>query len=253
MSGSRSRILYFLVLAGAALLIVSRIGQAHHMVVRCNLEEMTLKADRIFLGRCITVNETMRQIAGGNLPVTDYTFQVEKVIKGKLPSVYVVTQLGHPPSFAKPKPGDAMMHGQIVTPATMLHGATSYSVGDELMLFLVPNYLGGKVTAPVGLYQGAFYRTRMPSGQELLRNQINNAGLFTSPYLGSALTKEEARIVFPDQNVPLANVSGVDTQSLLQKRGALPVDSIVELVTQINAAHGGQPGAIVSAGKGVIR
>ncbi|MGH9822706.1 MAG: hypothetical protein ACREDR_05580 [Blastocatellia bacterium] len=252
MSGSRSRILYFLILAGTALLIVSSIGQAHHMVVRCNLEEMTQQADRIFLGRCISVNETERQMAGGTMPLTDYTFQVERVIKGKLPSIYTFTQLGHPPRLVKPKAGDATMHGQVVTAATMLHGATSYNVGDEVMLFLVPNFLGGKVTQPVGLYQGAFYRTKMPSGQELLRNSINNAGLFTSPYVGSALTKEQARVVFPEKG-EISNVPGVDTQALLEKRGSLPVESVVALVSQIHAAHGGKPGAIVSAGKGVLR
>ncbi|HYM01182.1 MAG TPA: hypothetical protein VEZ90_19640 [Blastocatellia bacterium] len=251
MSGSRSRVFYPLILASAAVIFVSARGFAHHMVVRCNLEEMTQKADRIFLGRCVNVNETQRQIAGGLMPVTDYTFQVERVIKGKLPSEYTFTQLGHPQHLTKPKAGEVTMHGQVVTTATMLHGATSYQVGDEVMLFLVPNYLGGKITAPVGLYQGAFYRTTMPSGQELMRNQIDNAGLFTSPYVGSALTKDQARIVFPEEG-QLANVRGVDTQALVQKRGALPVESIVTVVREINSAHGGQPGAIISTGKGVL-
>src|SRR5580693_4186790 len=163
MSGRMSRIAYLLILAGVALLIGGRSSQGHHMVVRCNLEEMTQRADRIFLGQCTAVNETHRQIAQGNMAVTDYTFKVESVIKGNLPSVFTFTQLGHPTHMVKPKPGDVTIHGQVVTPETMLHGAASYNIGDRLLLFLVPNYLNNSVTAAVGLYQGAFFRTTMPS------------------------------------------------------------------------------------------
>ena len=57
---------------------------------------------------------------------------------------------------------------------------SEYRVGDRVLLFLIPDYLDGKVTYPVGLYQGAFYVSTMPSGQELARNSINNLDLFTA-------------------------------------------------------------------------
>jgi len=244
MSVARARLACFLV-AVAAVHVGDRPVLGHHMVVRCNLEEMTQRADRIFLGQCIKVNETYRHIAQGNLPVTDYTFKVESVLKGKLPAVYTFSQLGHPARLTKPKPGDLTMHGQIVGPATMLHGAATYYVGDSLLLFLVPNYLDGTITAPVGAYQGAFFRSTMPSGQELVRNQINNSGLFTADYNGSDFTADRARVIFPDHDTPIASIlTGVDIQSIVHKRGPLPLSSLVALVKQINVAHGGQAGSI---------
>jgi hypothetical protein len=244
MSGRRSRIGYLFILAGAALLIGGRSSLGHHMVVRCNLEEMTQRADRIFLGQCINVNETHRQIAQGNMAVTDYTFRVESVLKGNLPSVYTFTQLGHPAHMVKPRPGDVTMHGQVVSPETMLHGAASYNVGDRVMLFLVPNYLDGTITAAVGAYQGAFFRSTMPSGQEVLRNQINNAGLFTTSYNGTDYPADQAKVIFPEQSSSIAAVAGVDVEALAHKRGPLPLTSVVALVKQIHAAHGGQPGTV---------
>src|SRR5215813_3166763 len=55
-------------------LILSLCGPAgaHHAVLRSNLEEMTVAADRVFLGKCIAVQETDRMIAQGMMAVTDY-------------------------------------------------------------------------------------------------------------------------------------------------------------------------------------
>jgi hypothetical protein len=255
MSGRMSRIAYLLIFAGVALFIVNRSTMGHHMVVRCNLEEMTQRADRIFLGECMAVNETHREIAQGNMAVTDYTFKVESVIKGSLPSVFTFTQLGHPGHLVKAKPGDITMHGQVVTAETLMHGAPSYNVGDRLLLFLVPPHLDGTISSTVGLYQGAFFRTTMPSsGQEVVRNQINNTGLFTTGYNGTDFPASQAKIIFPDRSTPIAsNAAGVDVEALGHKRGPLPTASIVALVKQINAAHGGQPGTIIAGGRGALR
>src|SRR5262245_12411362 len=89
-------------------LILSLSGPAgaHHAVLRSNLEEMTVAADRVFLGKCISVQETERMIAQGMMPVTDYTFQVERAIKGNLPSVVTFTQLGHAAGKATGKGGE---------------------------------------------------------------------------------------------------------------------------------------------------
>jgi len=242
----------------AAFLLGGPSANAHHMVVRCNLEEMTVRADRIFTGQCVNVQTTSRRIAGGILPVTDYTFKVETVIKGSLPLVFTFTQLGHPPHPLKPLLTQ-MLGGQSGTgfevSSQMMHGAASYNVGDRLLLFLTPEHTDGRLSAPVGLYQGAFYRSTMPSGQELVRNQINNEALFAAPYTGSALTREQAKIIFPESaSNPIAGalLSGLDIQTLEHKRGPLPLNAIVTLVHQINVAHGGQPGIIVAA-KGALR
>jgi hypothetical protein len=242
-------------LAGLMIAAAINTGLAHHAVLRFNIEEMTQTADRIFVGQCISVERTRDMIAQGNMAITRYTFQVERVIKGKLPSVFQFAQLGHAPISGKPKPGDITMHGQTVTPDTFIHGMSAYGVGDRMLLFLIPNYLDGKVTYPVGLYQGAFSISRMPSGQDLARNGINNVGLFNTAYNGTSMIRGEAKVVLPERDNPLADSRppGVNAESLVAKRGALPVESILGLVDHINKMHGGSAGLITSAAKGVLR
>ena len=233
-------------------LISSPITEAHHAVLRFNLEEMTSTSDRIFVGRCLSIEETDDLVAQGQMPVTRYTFEVEHAIKGKLTKQVTFSQLGHPPHRAFGKGGEITMNGRAVNADTFIHGMTEYHVGDRLLLFLIPNYLGGKVTYPVGLYQGAFYISRMPSGQELARNSINNLGLFTAGYNGTSMVAANAKLVFPERDNPLSEGQGLSSksQALVNKRGALPLDGLLEVVDRINTAHGGQSGAIVSSVKG---
>src|SRR5215813_12676242 len=202
-----------------ALALVPSSG-AHHMVLRFNLEEMTATADRVFMGRCSSAQETTEMISQGMLPVTIYTFDVERVIKGRIPAVFSFRQLGHAGS-AKAKADKLTIHGQAATPQ-VFHGMTDYRVGDRVVLFLIPDYLGGKVTYPVGLYQGAFYVSEMPSGQQLVRNNINNLGLFTAPYNGYSVKAEEARVVFPDRDQPIGDIStlSLSAEAISRKRGS---------------------------------
>jgi hypothetical protein len=246
------RMLASLALVAMVCLVAIRKIEAHHAVLRFNLEEMTATADRIFVGRCTAVEETEEMIAQGQLPVTRYTFAVERAIKGKLPKQITFRQLGHPAHRALGKGGEMTMHGQGVTPSTFIHGMSAYHVGDRMLLFLIPNYLGGKVTYPVGLYQGAFLVSQMPSGQELARNSINNLGLFTAPYNGTAMAAADARIIFPERDNSLADDQGlsIKSQSLASKRGSLPLGDFLDLVDRINIAHGGERGTIVFSDKG---
>ena len=246
------RMLGSLALVAAAVVICTRTGDAQHAVLRFNLEEMTATADRIFVGRCLAVEETDEVIAQGRMPVTRYTFAVERAIKGKLARQITFRQLGHPAHRALGKGGELTMHGDAVNPSTFIHGMSQYHVGDRMLLFLIPDYLGGTVTYPVGLYQGAFFVSAMPSGQELARNSINNLGLFTAPYNGTAMKAGDARLIFPERDNPLAEDQSltVQSQSLANKRGALPLDTFLDLVDRINVAHGGERGTIVASGKG---
>ena len=219
---------------------------SHHMVLRFNLEEMTATADRVFLGRCVAVEETQEMIAQGMMPVTLYTFEVERAIKGRVKRVLTIRQEGHRARIATGKKREMTMHGRVATPYT-LHGMSEYNLGDRVVLFLIPNYLGGKVTYPVGLYQGAFRVSDMPSGQRLVRNSINNLGLFTAPYNGWRLKAADARVVFPDRDEPIADIAtvGVDGAALVRRRGSLPLEDFLKLVEQIVAAHGGSKGALI--------
>lgn len=241
--------------AALAVLLWPYAMDAHHAVLRFNLEEMTATADRIFVGRCLAVDEAEEMIAQGMMPVTRYTFEVERAVKGKLPRRITFRQLGHPAHRALGKGGEMTMHGDAVSSSIFIHGMSVYGVGDRLLLFLIPDYLGGKVTYPVGLYQGAFYVSRMPSGRELARNSINNLGLFTAPYNGTGMSASAAKSIFPERDNPVANNQGLtfESQSVASKRGALPLASLLELVDQINGLHGGERGAIVLSGKGALQ
>ncbi|HLG16484.1 MAG TPA: hypothetical protein VJH03_18555 [Blastocatellia bacterium] len=240
------------VLAGAALLLIASAGgsYAHHAVLRFNLEEMTATANRIFVGRCLAVEETEEMIAQGILPVTRYTFEVERAIKGRLPRVVTFRQLGHPAKRALSKGGGMTVHGRAASPDSFLHGMSEYRRGDRVILFLIPDYMGGKVTYPVGLYQGAFFVSEMPSGEKLVRNSINNLGLFTAPYNGTKMKESDARIIFPASG-DLSRIP--DGESLARKRGALPLDQFINVVDQIVAAHGDEKGTIGGPRKGVIQ
>src|SRR5262249_3321554 len=130
-----------------AILLMSILGaiptaDAHHAVLRFNLEEMTATANRIFVGHCATVEETQEMIGQGMMPVTRYVFEVERAVKGQLPRQITVQQLGHPSHRALGKGGEVTMHGEAVTTKTIIHGMSSYQVGDRVLLFLIPNYLG---------------------------------------------------------------------------------------------------------------
>jgi hypothetical protein len=241
MNMTPKRTIVWLAVAACALAAAVRPGGAHHAVLRFNLEEMTATADRVFLGRCVAADETVERLAQGELPVTRYAFEVERALKGRVPRRVAFMQLGHPSKRALGKGVEIQMHGQAITPDTFIHGMAEYRVGDRFVLFLIPDYMGKKVTYPVGLYQGAFAVARMPSGRELARNSINNLGLFTAPYNGTAMKAADARVLFPDRDEPVASFAA---RSLAAKRGALPLGDLLDLVEQINAAHGRPRGEV---------
>ena len=225
-------------------------GDAHHAVLRFNLEEMTRAADRIFIGRCGAVEETQEMIAQGLMPVTLYTFEVERAIKGRVPKQLIVRQLGHPAHRSLGKGGDVVSHGRVVGPDTFLHGMSEYRVGERVILFLIPDYLGGRVTYPVGLYQGAFFVSDMPSGESLVRNSINNLGLFSAPYNGTAMRETDAKLIFPSRAETVQDAAG---ELLARKRGALPLEGFLEMIERIVDAHGDQRGVIIGSQKGAIQ
>jgi hypothetical protein len=238
-------------LAGALAAAGSTLLEAHHAVMRFNLEEMVMSADRAFVGQCLSIEEGRESIAGGNLPVTRYTFAVDQVIKGELPATFTFTQLGYRLRQAT-KSGTVTMHGMTVRPGLSIHGMSDYEVGDRVLLLLVPNYQKGRLTYPVGLDQGAFRISRLETGEEVASNGLNNLGLFTAPFTGTALSPSDARVVTPDTPEPLALSKSLsdDARSLSDRRGALPLPALVELIDQIRAAHGQAKGILRSDAKG---
>ena len=223
---------------------------AHHAVLRFNLEEMTLTADRVFVGTCVGVEPTREFIAGGNLPVTRYTFDVEEVLKGDLPARFTFTQLGHPVRAAMK--GELSSHGQAVQRGLSLHGSADVSIGDRLMMFLIPDYQNGRLTYPVGLDQGAFRLESDAAGAIVARNDLNNLGLFTAPFNGTRINGGEGKVVRPDDADTISKVARLSdaARSLSDKPGALPLGPLEEIVLRINEEHGGSRGKIVTDAKG---
>jgi len=224
-----------------SLIFSGPIVNAHHAVLRVNLEEMIAGSSRIFIGTCVDARETYEHFAQGSAPVTVYTFKVSEVIKGDVPTIFTFKQRGHRSRQGKPRRGDVIIGGRVANPTTYFHGLSEYEVGDEVLLMLNPfAQSGDKLTSPVGLYQGAFYVSTMPSGKKMLRNSINNQGLFTAPFLGIHRSAAQAKFIRPgDSKAPIYSLSlkGTTPSSLVSKRGALPMDAFVNLVKQMVAAE----------------
>lgn len=238
MQRSWPRLRWVLALACALTGAGATLMEAHHAVLRFNLEELVMSADRAFIGQCLNIEESRESIAGGMLPVTRYTFAVEQVVKGDVPATFTFTQLGYRLRKAA-KSGTATMHGQTLKAGIFIHGMSEYEVGDRLLLLLVPNHQDGRLTYPVGLDQGAFRISRLENGEEVASNGLNNLGLFTAPYNGTAVTAPDARVITPDVPETFAADRSLSqaARSLSTRRGALPLRPLVELIAQITAAH----------------
>jgi hypothetical protein len=108
----------------------------HFLTLTYNLEQMVAEADRIFVGTVIDATEDYVYAAGGEIPVTVYTFEVDEVLSGSIGDTVTIRQIGH----------QSDPFGQ---------GMPRYEVGKTVMLFLHADSQYG-LTSPVGLGQGAF-------------------------------------------------------------------------------------------------
>ncbi len=216
-------------------------SKAHHAVLQFNLEEMVATADKVFVGKCTSIKETEEMIAQGIMPVTYYTFTVSEKIKGDIPQTFTFKQLGHQPrKFNKTIKNNEivpMVGGKIADPDTFIvHGMSYYRVGDEMMLMLIPNYMAD-LTYPVGLYQGAFHVTRTSTGKPIVKNSINNRGLFTNAYNNYSKSTDKAKVIHPegDLEVPViaSRTSNQNFAALIGKPGALPLTDFTGLVRTI--------------------
>lgn len=222
--------------------------KAHHAVLQFNLEEMIATSDKVFIGKCLEVKESEEMIAQGIMPVTYYTFSVSEKIKGDIPKTYTFKQLGHQPRMLNKSiknkdlvPMVGGLGGKIADPDSFIvHGMSYYQVGEEMLLMLIPNYLAN-LTYPVGLYQGAFYVTRTSSGKTIIKNSINNRGLFTNPYNNYTKSADKAKVIYPDgdleQPIVAAKSSNQNFALLIGKPGALPLSDFTGLVRTIVAAE----------------
>ncbi len=142
-----------------------------------NLRDLVEQADRIFVGRCLSVESKVTN----NIPFTTYTFQVVEQIKGVSTDTVTIRQFG----LTKPIPiGNGLARGPI------LQGMPQYKEGYQYLLFLVKESPIG-LSSPAGLFQGAF----LSKGKGFV-NSINNQnlsrGLSASWLRGKGLSEQQA-------------------------------------------------------------
>ena len=177
-------------------------SSAQHLVtLTYNLEQMVGGADRIFVGKVIGVTEDYIHAAGGNLPVTVYTFEVDEVLRGSIGKTLTIKQVGHhsnPSSFV----------GQSVP---------EYKEGSVVMLFLHADSQYG-LTSPVGLGQGAFLVKMDGPIKVSVRNSRGNRGLLEGSAQIDALFQADAP---------------VGPHPLKTAKDALPYEGFRNLVTKL--------------------
>ena len=150
-----------------------------------DLPEMVNAADRIFVGRCVAV-ESRRDERGA--PTTYVTFRVAEGIKGQFGRTIAIKQIG----------GGSQ---------SLLHIADmpSYSVGEEVLLFLHPNSRLG-FTSPVGLHQGKWSVVESKDRTKLVRSSLHagrkGKGPQGSPYGDRGKERQEGETFRYDALIP---------------------------------------------------
>ena len=125
-----------------------------------NAEELASLAHRVFVGECVSVEEKEVTFSNGaSLTYTEYTFQVERSIKGPVGGTVVLRQLGR-----------ARGLGSII-------GMPFYENGKKYLLCLREDSEYG-LASPIGLGQGAFQLYKDDKGTEQAINALGNQGLF---------------------------------------------------------------------------
>jgi len=147
-----------------------------------NLRDLTQAARTIFLGTCTSAgNGSIRSKDAGIIRYTEYSFEVDELIKGELSP-------GAPLVFRQPGTVRAGSTGPALSPlglvtATQFMDSPSYMVGQKYLIFLHAENTWG-LTAPVGLLQGAFRLLPDENGETTAINGIGNLGLFEDMKIG---------------------------------------------------------------------
>lgn len=163
------------VLAAASCLILA--AQVHATIMlQLNLEEMTGRADKIFRGTVISVEQGTVEAGGAQLPVVTYQFRIDELFKG------VATQVKGDKAVM-----EIRMIGSLVHEKPDENGNLKFSPfrdvprlnagGDYLLFTTAESSIGLSVT--VGLGQGAFKVSPVDGadGEFQAVNEFNNAGL----------------------------------------------------------------------------
>ena len=163
------------VFAAASFLILAAQVQAT-MMLQMNLEEMAGRADKIFRGTVISVEQGTVEAGGAELPVVTYRFKVEELFKGEATQVKgdnAVMEIRMIGSLVHSKPDE---NGNLKF--SPFRDVPRLNEGGDYLLFTTPESAIG-LSMTVGLGQGAFKVSPVDGadGEFLAVNEFNNAGL----------------------------------------------------------------------------
>jgi hypothetical protein len=180
-------------IAGICLLVASSSALATMQQRETNIVDLVGKSELILRG---TVKSVSDGIDARGLPYTEVTVHVAEAIRGEVGAEYTFRQFG----LLKPRSMGNGMVNLMVTPA----GWTTYSQGEEAILFLNRHakYTGLQTT--VGLGRGKFKVSTTGAS-----NDANNSGLFRHVKVEpNLLAGTERRMMDSDKGV-------VDTKSFV--------------------------------------
>ena len=132
-------------------------------VLQLNLEQITALSQKVFVGKCISIQN--RQDKSGR-PAQYVTFEVEDMIKGDPEKKITFKQMGYD--------SERMEDGTVVQ--GVLREMPRYREGEEAIVFLSEEGRLG-FTAPVGLRQGKFVVEETSPGKKMVKNGTGNVGL----------------------------------------------------------------------------
>lgn len=164
-------------------------------VLQLNLEQITALAEKVFVGRCVSVKEG--KDPSGRL-VQWVTFEVDEMLKGE--------------------EADRITFKQLASDGPQMAELPGYREGEAAIIFLSEESRLG-FTAPIGLAQGKFEVKEGTQGKTVV-NGLGNRGLFIhwkkSPrYKSMVLSSSEKKLVS-------------------SKAGAVPYDDFVSVVRKLS-------------------
>ena len=163
------------VLAAASFLILA--AQVHAtMMLQMNLEEMTGRADKIFRGTVISVQQGTIEAGGAELPAVTYRFKIDELFKGE------ATQVKGDQAVMEIRMIGSLVHSKADENGNLkfspFRDVPRLDEGGDYLLFTTPESAIG-LSVTIGLGQGAFKVSPVDGadGEFQAVNEFNNAGL----------------------------------------------------------------------------
>lgn len=189
----RFRSIHLLVgrLFAVSALALAATGVPASQVRPVNLEQMTVRAARIFSGHCLSTETSFDPALGAKVVVT--TFEVERSVKGDRGRTVTVRMPG----------GDEV-------------GVVRFRPGEEVVLFLYEESALG-FSSPVGLGQGRFEVVTDKLGRRIAVNDVANRGLFTG-LTPEARTRLSSSLQTAEEDQQLSPEALLDLTAALTQR-----------------------------------